>query len=122
MKTQRCSLLVFLFLAGLGLAASEDAATSSPDPNVSGVQAHATLEFVHALQTSTAQAQYAVQWRITVQAAATQDALKSAYVAAQTTSESLRGAVAATQTQQVWRTTATAGSSRPQLPQLPMPP
>jgi hypothetical protein len=104
--------MVLLILAGLVLVACEDTALSSSDPNVSSVQAHATLEFVHALQTSTAQAQYAAQWRITVQAAATQDALKSAYVAAQTTSESLRGAVAATQTQQVWSTTATAGSSQ----------
>jgi hypothetical protein len=112
MKPQRLPLLVLLFLTGSVLAACEDAAPSSSDPNVSSVQAHATLEFVHAVQTSTAQVQFASQWRITVQAAATQDALKSAYVAAQATSESLRGAVAATQTQQVWNATATAGSNQ----------
>ena len=112
MKNHRILLLVFIILVGLALVSCEDAALSSSDPNVSGVQAHATLEYVHAVQTSTAQAQYAAQWHATVQAAATQDTLKAAYVAAQSTSESNRAAAAATQTEQVWSATATAASSQ----------
>jgi chemotaxis protein histidine kinase CheA len=112
MKTQTTTLLVLLFLTGFALAACEDAALISSDPNVSGVQAHATLEFVNAVQTSTAQAHYAAQWRTTVQAAATQDSLKAAYMAAQSTSESIRAAAAATQTEQVWNATATAASNQ----------
>lgn len=112
MKNQWFILLFFLVLAGLALSACEDASASSSDPNVSGVQAHATLEFVQAVQTSTAQAQYAAEWQVTVQAAATQDTLKAAYVAAQATSESIHAAAAATQTQRVWSATATAASSQ----------
>ena len=112
MKNHRILLLVFIILVGLALVSCEDAALSSSDPNVSGVQAHATLEYVHAVQTSTAQAQYAAQWHATVQAAATQDTLKAAYVAAQSTSESIRAAAAATQTEQVWSATATAASNQ----------
>jgi hypothetical protein len=76
------------------------------------VQARATLEFVQAVQTSTAQAQYAAEWQTTVQAAATQDALHAVYVAAQATNASIHAAVAATQTQQVWNATATADSNQ----------
>lgn len=112
MKNQRMFLLVFIILIGLALAACEDAALSSSDPNVSGVQAHATLEYIHAVQTSTAQVQFAAQWHATVQAASTQDSLKAAYVAAQSTSESIRAAAAATQTEQVWSATATAASNQ----------
>ena len=52
------------------------------------------------------------EWQATVQAAATQDAMQAAYVAAQATDESIRAAAAATQTQQVWSATATADSSQ----------
>ncbi len=112
MKTKSVFLLLMIILVGLALASCEDTTQSNSDPNVSGVQAYATLEYVHALQTSTTQAQYATQWRATVQAAATQDTLKAAYVAAQSTSESIRAAAVATQTQQVWSATATAASSQ----------
>jgi hypothetical protein len=112
MKIQWITFLLLLILPCFGLAACEGASLSSSDPNVSGVQAYATLEFVHAVQTSTAQARYAIEWRTTVQAASTQDALKAAYVAAQTTSESVHALVAATQAQQVWSATATAASSQ----------
>ncbi len=112
MKNQKICFLAFIFLIGLGLASCEDTALTSSDPNVSGVQAHATLEYVNAVQTSTAQAQYAAQWRATVQAASTQDSLKAAYVAAQSTSESIRAAAAATQTEKVWSATATGASSQ----------
>ena len=47
-----------LLLSGLlfltALAACSDAALISADPNLSGVQAQATLQFIQALQTSTA--------------------------------------------------------------------
>jgi hypothetical protein len=112
MKNKRILLLVFIVLVGLTLAACEDVSLSSSDPNVSSVQAYATLEYVHAVQTSTAQAQYAAQWQATLRAAATQDTLKAAYVAAQSTSESIRAAAAATQTEQVWSATASAASSQ----------
>ncbi len=112
MKTQWITFLLFLILACSGLAACAGESLGSSDPNVSGVQAYATLEYVHAVQTSTAQAQYAAEWRTTVQAASTQDALKAAYVAAQVTSESIHASTAATQTQQVWRATTTAASSQ----------
>jgi hypothetical protein len=82
MKTKWITFLLLLILACSGLAACEGAALTSSDPNVSGVQAYATLEYVHAVQTSTAQAQYAAEWRATAQAGATQDVLKAAYVAA----------------------------------------
>lgn len=112
MKTHKLLFPFLLLLAGWVLTACDDAALSGADPNVSGVQARATLEFVQAVQTSTAQAQYAAEWQATVQAAATQDALQAAYVAAQATDESIRAAAAATQTQQVWSATATADSSQ----------
>jgi chemotaxis protein histidine kinase CheA len=112
MKTHRLILLLILLLVGWILVACDDASLSGADPNVSGVQARATLEFVQAVQTSTAQALYAVEWQATVQAAATQDAIQAAYVAAQATDESIRAAAAATQTQQVWNATATADSSQ----------
>src|SRR3990172_10783793 len=112
MKTYKLSILLILMFAGVILTACDDAAYISADPNVSGVQARATLEFVQALQTSTAQALYAAEWEATVQAASTQDAIQAAYVAAQATDESIRAAAAATQTQQVWNATATADSSQ----------
>jgi hypothetical protein len=93
------------------LTACDDAAYGSPDPNVSGVRARATLEYVQAVQTSTAQALYAAEWQATAQAAATQDASMATSVAAQATEESFRAAAAATQTQQVWSATATADSN-----------
>ncbi|MBE0408823.1 MAG: hypothetical protein IBX69_03730 [Anaerolineales bacterium] len=110
--TRLLTLLFLILLAGLILVSCDDAAFSSADPNVSGVQARATLHFVQAVQTSTAQAQYAAEWQATVQAAATQDALQAAYIAANATEESIRAAAAATQTQQVWNATATADSSQ----------
>lgn len=112
MKTHKLSILLILMFAGGILTACDDAAYISADPNVSGVQARATLEFVQALQTSTAQALYAAEWQATAQAGATQDAIQAAYVAAQATEESIRAAAAATQTQQVWNATATADSSQ----------
>lgn len=112
MKTNMLFYLLLLLLAGGILTACEDIAYISADPNVSGVQARATLEFVQAVQTSTAQALYAAEWQATVQAGATQDAIQAAYVAAQATEESIRAAAAATQTQQVWNATATADSSQ----------
>src|SRR5574341_366002 len=112
MTTYRFLFLCLLLLAVWMLTACDDAAYGSPDPNVSGVQARATLEFVQAVQTSTAQAQYAAEWQATAQAAATQDAIQAAYVAAQATDESIRAAAEATQTQQVWSATATADSSQ----------
>jgi len=112
MKTHKLSILLILMFAGGILSACDDAAYISSDPNVSGVQARATLEFVQAVQTSTAQALYAAEWQATVQAGATQDAIQAAYVAAQATEESIRSAAAATQTQQVWNATATADSSQ----------
>jgi hypothetical protein len=112
MKTYKLSILLILMFAGGILTACDDAAYISADPNVSGVQARATLEFVQALQTSTAQTLYAAEWQATVQAAATQDAIQAAYVAAQATEENIRAAAEATQTQQVWNATATADSSQ----------
>jgi len=112
MKTDTVNILLILMIAGGILSACADAAYISADPNISGVQARATLEFVQALQTSTAQALYAAEWQATAQAAATQDALQADYVAAQATDESIRAAAAATQTQQVWSATATADSNR----------
>ncbi|GAB4416610.1 MAG: hypothetical protein Kow002_02490 [Anaerolineales bacterium] len=111
MKTHKLSILLILMLAG-GILVACDAAYISADPNVSGVQARATLEFVQAVQTSTAQALYAAEWQATVQAGATQDAIQAVYVAAQATEENIRAAAAATQTQQVWNATATADSSQ----------
>lgn len=112
MKTHKLFFLLILMLAGRTLTACDEAAYISADPNVSGVQARATLEFVQAVQTSTAQALYAAEWQATVQAGATQDARQAAYIAAQATEESIRAAAAATQTQQVWNATATADSSQ----------
>jgi hypothetical protein len=112
MNTRWLTLLFLILLSGLILVACDDATLNGADPNVSGVQARATLEFVQAVQTSTAQAQYAAEWQATNQAAATQDAMQAAYVAAQATDESIRAAAAATQTQQVWDATATADSSQ----------
>jgi len=112
MKTHTLFILLILALTAGILAACDEAAYISADPNVSGVQARATLEYVEALQTSTAQAIYAAEWQATAQAAATQGAIQAAYVAAHATDESIRAASAATQTQQVWNATATADSSQ----------
>src|SRR5512139_585675 len=90
MKAHKLFFLFLVLLAGLILTACDDAAYSSADPNVSGVQARATLEFVQAVQTSTAQALYAAEWQATVQAAGTQEAAQAASVAAQATDDSLR--------------------------------
>ena len=54
MKPHKLFFLPILILAGWILTACDDAAYSSADPNVSGVHARATLEFVQAVQTSTA--------------------------------------------------------------------
>lgn len=110
MKNPSFLLLFPLVILALLLVSCGEAYLNNADPNISGVQARATLEFVHAVQTSTAQAQYAEQWRITVLAAATQDALNSAYLAAQSTSEVIRAEAGATQTAQVWNATTTAAS------------
>jgi len=112
MKTYKLSILLILMFGGGILTACDDAAYISADPNVSGVQARATLEFVQAVQTSTAQALYAAEWQATAQTGATKSAIQAAYVAAQATEESIRAAAAATQTQQVWNATATADSSQ----------
>lgn len=112
MKSHKLIVLFLLLFNGWLLSACDDSGYSMSDPNVSGVQARATLEFVQAVQTSTAQALYAAEWQATVQAAGTQDAVQAAYVAAQATDESLRVASAATQTQQVWSATATADSNQ----------
>jgi len=112
MITHKLSILLILMFTGGILSACDAAAYISADPNVSGVQARATLEFVQAVQTSTAQALFAAEWQATVQAGATQDAIQAAYVAAQATEESIRAAAAATQTQQVWNATATADSNQ----------
>ncbi len=112
MKTKGFTLLIFLIMVAIALVACANTSLTQSDPYVSGVQAYATLAFIHAVQTSTAQAHYAEEWQTTVQAAATQDAQKVAYLAAQTTSESLRASAVATQTQQVWRATTTAASNQ----------
>ena len=112
MKIHTLSVLLAFLWAAVVLVACDDTALSGPDPNVSGVQARATLEFVQAVQTSTAQAQYAAEWQATAQAASTQDARQAAYVAAQATDERIRSAAAATQTQQAWSATATADSNQ----------
>jgi hypothetical protein len=112
MKYYKVFFLFLLLLFVWTLTACSDAVYSSADPNISGVQARATLQYVQAVQTSTAQALFAAEWQATVQAAATQDAIQAADVAAQATDESIRAAAAATQTQQVWSATATAGSSQ----------
>lgn len=61
MKIHKLFFLFLLLLAGLILTACDEAAYNSADPNVSGAQARATLEFVQAVQTSTAQALYAAE-------------------------------------------------------------
>ena len=80
------------------------------DPNISGVKARATLEFVQALQTSTAQAQNSARWQATVQAARTQDAFQatSSRRSSNRCKQSCCGFPA--QTQQAWSATATVNS------------
>lgn len=107
----RKSILLLVGIALL-LTACDELAYSSADPNVSSVQARATLAYVHAVQTSTAQAHSAAEWQATAQAGATQDAFQAAYIAAQATNESLQALTAATQTQQVWSATATSDSAQ----------
>jgi hypothetical protein len=111
MNKRAFSFSLLVLLTVLMVSACDEAAYSGAAPNVSGVQARATLEYVHALQTSTAQAHNAAEWQATVQAAATQDAQQAAYVAAQATDESIRAAAQATQTQQAWSATATSDSA-----------
>jgi hypothetical protein len=112
MKKQRIALLLCLSLAGYELAACQMYPSEKSDPNVKGVQARATLEFIQAVQTSTSQAHKAEEWRATVQAGATRDAGQAAFNAAQATQENLRAAAEATQTQQAWSATATSDSDK----------
>ena len=111
MKYPSFFLLFLVVILALLLVSCGEAYLNNIDPNVSSVQARATLEYVHAVQTSTAQAQYAEQWRVTVQAASTQDALNTAYLAAQSTAEIIRAEAGATQTAQVWNATASANAT-----------
>ena len=84
-------LLVLLWVSWI-LAACVAESPTGIDPNISGVKARATLEFVQALQTSTAQAQNSARWQATVQAARTQDAFQATQFAAQATDASSRAA------------------------------
>ena len=102
-------LLVLLWVSWI-LAACVAGSYDSVDPNISGVKARATLEFVQALQTSTAQAQNSARWQATVQAARTQDAFQATSLAAQATDASSRAAASLAQTQQAWSATATVNS------------
>ena len=102
-------LLVLLWVSWI-LAACVAESPTGIDPNISGVKARATLEFVQALQTSTAQAQNSARWQATVQAARTQDAFQATSLAAQATDASSRVAVSVAQTQQAWSVTATVNS------------
>jgi hypothetical protein len=110
MKTKSFTLLFFLVLVGLALSACGEVSLTRSDPNVTGVQARATLEYIQAVQTSTAQAHKAEEWRATVQAGATQDAMQATYVSAQATQEAKHAAGVAAQTQQAWSATATSDS------------
>jgi len=111
MRTRWLTLLLLVPL-GLILAGCDDAAFNSIDPNVSGVQARATLEYIQAVQTSTAQSLYVAERQATIQAAETRDAQQATYSAAQATEDNLRTVAAATQTQQVWNATGTAAASQ----------
>ena len=110
MKIKGFTLLFFLVLVGLALSACGEASLPRSDPNLTGVQARVTLEYIQAVQTSTVQAQKAAQWQATVQAGETQDAMQATYVSVQATQEARRSAAAAAQTQQAWSATATSDS------------
>ena len=110
MKSHKVLVLLMLLLVTWMLAACVAESPTGIDPNISGVKARATLEFVQALQTSTAQAQNSARWQATVQAARTQDAFQATQLAAQATDASSRTAAAAAQTQQAWSATATVNS------------
>jgi hypothetical protein len=56
MKSHKALVLLMLLLVSWILAACVAESPTGIDPNISGVKARATLEFVQALQTSTAQA------------------------------------------------------------------
>ena len=110
MKSHKVLVLLMLFLSGWILVACVAESPTGIDPNISGVKARATLEFVQALQTSTAQAQNSARWQATVQAARTQDAFQATQLAAQATDASVHAEAAAAQTQQAWSATATMKS------------
>ena len=101
--------LVLLWVSWI-LAACVAESPTGIDPNISGVKARATLEFVQALQTSTAQALSSARWQATVQAARTQDAFQATHLAAQATDASVHAAAAAAQTKEAWSATATMNS------------
>ena len=107
MGNRKVLFLLVLLLVSWILAACVPENPTGIDPNISGVKALATLEFVQALQTSTAQAQNSARWQATVQAARTEDAFQATSLAAQATDASSRAAAMATQTQQAWSATAT---------------
>ena len=110
MKNHKVLFLPVLLWVSWILVACVAESPSGVDPNISGVKARATLEFVQALQTSTAQALSSARWQATVQAARTQDAFQATQLAAQATDANIRAAAAAAQTQQAWSATATVNS------------
>ena len=110
MKNPKVILLLVVLLVAWILVACVAGSYDSVDPNISGVKARATLEFVQALQTSTAQAQNSARWQATVQAARTQDAFQATSLAAQATDASSRAAAMAAQTKEAWSATATVNS------------
>ena len=85
MKNHKVLFLLVLLLVSLILAACVAENTTRLDPNISRVKARAMLEFVQALQTSTAQAQNSARWQATVQAARTQDAFQATSLSAKAT-------------------------------------
>ena len=109
MKNHKVLVLLLLMSIWILVACVAESPTGI-DPNISGVKARATLEFVQALQTSTAQAQSSARWQATIQAARTQDAFQATQLAEQATDASSRAAAAAAQTQQAWSATATVNS------------
>ncbi len=110
MKSHKVLVLLMLLWVNWILVACVAESPTGIDPNISGVKARATLEFVQALQTSTAQAQNSARWQATVQTARTQDAFQATSLAAQATDASVHVAAAAAQTQQAWSATATVNS------------
>ncbi len=110
MKNQKMLFLLVLFLSGWILVACVAESPTGIDPNISGVKARSTLEFVQALQTSTAQAQNSARWQATVQAARTQDAFQATQLAAHATDASVHAAAMAAQTKEAWSATATMNS------------
>jgi hypothetical protein len=110
MHTGEIGILMMLTLLGGILSGCAGDGSYTTDPNLSGVQAQATLAYVQAIQTSTAQAHFAAEWSATLHAASTHDAIQAAYLAAHATQEYERSSVAATQTQQAWIAFATSES------------